>query len=212
MKNTILLLLSLFFLCNLSAQIEYNFEIQTNPDSTFNLLVIEQLSTDRSKIEKFSNLDTATLQNRLYSDINAAYERIARLSRQIDNQVSLRNQLISALNSQGINDYVLNTRERLDSFYVAPSWTYRTAGDTAQVLTPQVMANNLTRLKNQANAPVFLILPNSPNNIRIRFYQPSDSGGFQLTNKIVELYSNDSRVYVGTDADGLRHIFVKRRQ
>ena len=212
MKNTILLLLSLFFVCNLSAQIEYNFEIQTNSDSTFNLLVIEQLSTDRSKIEKFSNLDTATLQNRLYSDINAAYERIARLNRQIDQQVSLRNQLIVALNSQGINDYVLNTRERLDSFYVAPSWTYRTAGDTAQVLTPQVMANNLTRLKNQANAPVFLILPNSPNNIRIRFYQPNDSGGFQLTDRFVELYSNDSRVYVGTDADGLRHIFVKRRQ
>ena len=212
MKNTILLLLSLFFVCNLSAQIEYNFEIQTNPDSTFNLLVIEQLSTDRSKIEKFSNLDTATLQNRLYSDINAAYERIARLNRQIDQQVSLRNQLIVALNSQGINDYVLNTRERLDSFYVAPSWTYRTTGDTAQVLTPQVMANNLTRLKNQANEPVFLILPNSPNNIRIRFYQPNDSGGFELTDIFVELYSNDSRVYIGTDADGLRHVFVKRRQ
>ena len=212
MKNTILLLLSLFFVCNLSAQVEFDFEIERNPDSTYNLLIIEQLSTDRSKIEKFSNLDTATLQNRLYSDINAAYERIARLNRQIDQQVLLRNQLISALNSQGINDYVLNTRERLDSFYVAPSWTYRTAGDTAQVLTPQVMANNLTRLKNQANAPVFLILPNSPNNIRIRFYQPNDSGGFQLTDRFVELYSNDSRVYVGTDADGLRHIFVKRRQ
>lgn len=212
MKNTILLLLSLFFVCNLSAQVEFDFEIERNPDSTYNLLIIEQLSTDRSKIEKFSNLDTATLQNRLYSDINAAYERIARLNRQIDQQVLLRNQLISALNSQGINNYVLNTRERLDSFYVAPSWTYRTAGDTAQVLTPQVMANNLTRLKNQANAPVFLILPNSPNNIRIRFYQPNDSGGFQLTDRFVELYSNDSRVYVGTDADGLRHIFVKRRQ
>lgn len=211
MKNTLTVIL-LFFVCSLSAQIEYNFEIQTNPDSTFNLLVIEQLSDDRSKIDKFSNLDTASLQGRLYSDINAAYERIARLNREIDDQVSLRNQLISALNSQGINNYVLNTRERLDSFYVAPSWTYRTTGDTVQVLTPQVMANNLTRFKNQANEPVFLILPNSPNNIRIRFYEPNDSGGFQLTDKIVELYSNDSRVYVGTDANGLRHVFVKRRQ
>jgi hypothetical protein len=211
MKNTILIL-SLFFVCNLSAQIEYNFEIQTNPDSTFNLLVIEQLSDDRSKIDKYANMDTTAIQGRLYSDINAAYERIARINRQIDDQVSLRNQLISALNSQGINDYVLNTRERLDSFYMAPSWAYRTAGDTLQVLTPQLMANNLTRLKNQANEPVFLILPNSPNNIKIRFYEANDSGGFQLTDRIVDLYSNDSRVYVGTDADGLRHVFVKRRQ
>lgn len=211
MKYTFFLF-AFLFVCKLSAQVEYNFEIQSNPDGTFNLLVIEQLSDDRSKIDKYANLDTAAIQSRLYSDVNAAYERIARLNRQIYEEIQLRNQLLVALNSQGLNDYVLNTRERLDSFYIAPSWTYRTAGDTVQVLTPQLMANNLTRLKNQANEPVLLILPNSPNNIKLRFYEPNNSGGFQLTDRFVELYSNDSRVYVGTDADGVRHVFVKRRQ
>ena len=201
MKNTILIL-SLFFVCNLSAQIEYKFEIETNADSTFNLLVIEQLSEDRSKIEKFSNLDTAALQNRLYSDINASYERIARLEREIDDNNRLRSQLLFALRSVDLDNYIIDTRARLDSFYVADSWIYRTSAGVNEVLTTLYREGNVTGFVDTTDAEIARIVPFSPNNILVRF--------LPIGTYDVDLYSNDSRLYIGTGPDGVRHVFRKR--
>ena len=117
MKTTLSICLLLFPLAATGQ--DYRFEVQTNEDSTFNLLIIEDLSEARAKIDLYSNLDTFALQSRLYSDVNAAYERIARLERQIDEQMRKRSQLLQALNTVGLNEYLVQKRVELDSFYIS---------------------------------------------------------------------------------------------
>jgi len=194
---------SLILMCNLSAQVEYKFEIETNTDSTFKLLVIEQLSEDRSKIEKFSNLDTAALQNRLYSDINASYEREARIEIEKEDERILRAELFGALNAQGINEYLIDKREQLDSFYVAPSYRYRSSNGADSIFTTVVNPNNLTLLRDSSNTNVAVIVPYSPNNVLLRF--------LPVGTLDVNLFSDNSRVFIGREPDGTRHVLVKRR-
>ena len=200
MKYTILFLLTLFT-CSLSAQ-DYRFNVELAEDSTFTLQVIEDLSDTRAKIEQYAGLDSAALQNRLYSDINAAYERIARLEREIDDNNRLRSQLLSALRSVDLDNYIIDTRARLDSFYVADSWIYRTSSGVNEILTTLYREGNVTGFVDTTDAEIARIVPFSPNNILVRF--------LPIGTYDVDLYSNDSRLYVGTGPDGVRHIFRKR--
>ena len=203
MKHT----LTAFFLsltCALVAQTEYNYELQTNPDSTFNLLVIEQVNAERSNIQMYSNLDTASVKARLYADINATYERIARKQREIDDQIGLRSRLFQALRSQGLDSYILDTRVKLDSFYVSPSWTYANSDGGREQLTPVHVPGGVTRLRTAANENYAIIVPYSENNVIVRFYP--------LGSLDVEMFSNDSNIYTGRDADGKRHILLRRRR
>jgi hypothetical protein len=188
-------------MCNLSAQ-DYRFNVELAEDSTFTLQVIEDLSDTRAKIEQYAGLDSAALQNRLYSDINAAYERIARLQREIDENNRLRGQLLSALRSVDLDNYIIDTRARLDSFYVADSWIYRTSTGVNEVLTTLYRKGNVTGFLDTTDAEIARIVPFSPNNILVRF--------LPIGTYDVDLYSNDSRLYIGTGPDGVRHVFRKR--
>ena len=200
MKYIIILLLA-FFTLSLSAQ-DYRFNVELAQDSTFTLQVIEDLSNTRAKIEQYAGLDSAALQNRLYSDINAAYERIARLQREIDENNRLRGQLLSALRSVDLDNYIIDTRVRLDSFYVADSWIYRTSAGVNEILTTLYREGNVTGFVDTTDAEIARIIPFSPNNILVRF--------LPIGTYDVDLYSNDSRLYIGTGPDGVRHIFRKR--
>ena len=200
MKYTTLII-SLLFMCNLSAQ-DYRFNVELAEDSTFKLQVIEDLSDTRAKIEQYAGLDSAALQNRLYADINAAYERIARLEREIDDNNRLRSQLLFALRSVDLDNYIIDTRARLDSFYVADSWIYRTSAGVNEVLTTLYREGNVTGFVDTTDAEIARIVPFSPNNILVRF--------LPIGTYDVDLYSNDSRLYIGTGPDGVRHIFRKR--
>lgn len=200
MKYTTLII-SLLFMCNLSAQ-DYRFNVEIAEDSTFTLQVIEDLSDTRAKIEQYAGLDSAALQSRLYSDINAAYERIARLQREIDENNRLRGQLLSALRSVDLDNYIIDTRARLDSFYVADSWIYRTSAGVNEVLTTLYRKGNVTGFVDTTDTEIARIVPFSPNNILVRF--------LPIGTYDVDLYSNDSRLYIGTGPDGVRHVFRKR--
>lgn len=201
MKTTLSIFLLLFTLAA-TAQ-DYRFEVQTNEDSTFNLLIIEDLSEARAKIDLYSNLDTFALQSRLYSDVNAAYERIARLERQIDEQMRKRSQLLQALNSVGLNEYLVQKRVELDSFYISSSWVYANSSGDRENLTPIFREGNTTVMRDAENVAKAVIIPYSPNNIIYRFLPAGTND--------VNMYSNDSRVYVGTDGAGVRHVLIKRR-
>lgn len=201
--NTKLTLFLLLIAFGLQAQTEYNYELQTNADSTFNLLVIEQVNAERSNIQMYSNLDTASVKARLYADINATYERIARKQREIDDQMILRSRLFQALRAQNLDNYIIDTRAQLDSFYIAQSWRYVTSDGTDEELNTVFVAGSLTRLRNAANENVAVIAPLSRNNVVVRFYP--------LGSLDVEMYSNDSRVYAGRDENNVRHILVRRR-
>ena len=200
MKYTTLII-SLLFVCNLSAQ-DYRFNVQLAEDSTFTLQVIEDLSDTRAKIEQYAALDSAALQSRLYSDINAAYERIARLEREIDDNNRLRSQLLFALRSVDLDNYIIDTRARLDSFYVADSWIYRTSAGVNKILTTLYRKGNVTGFVDTTDTEIARIVPFSPNNILVRF--------LPIGTYDVDLYSNDSRLYIGTGPDGVRHVFRKR--
>lgn len=202
--NTKLTLFLLLLSFAAQAQTEYNYEIQNNADSTFNLLVIEQVSTERSNIQMYSNLDTASVKARLYADINATYERIARKQREIDDQTGLRSRLFQALRSQGLDSYILDTRVKLDSFYISPAWTYANSDGAREQLTPVHVPGGVTRLRNSANENYAIIVPYSQNNVIVRFYP--------LGSLDVEMYSNDSNIYTGRDADKKRHILIRRRR
>lgn len=199
-KLTIVLLLIGF---GLQAQTEYSYEVQSNPDSTFNLLVIEQINAERSNIQMYSNLDTASVKNRLYADINATYERIARKQREIDDQIGLRSRLFQALRAQDLDNYIVDTRAKLDSFYVSPSWTYANSDGAREQLTTLRVPGGLTRLRNSENENYAVIVPYSQNNVIVRFYP--------LGSLDVEMYSNDSNIYTGRDESGNRHILLRRR-
>ena len=201
MKTTLSICLLLFTLAATGQ--DYRFEVKTNEDSTFNLLIIEDLSEARAKIDLYSNLDTFALQSRLYSDVNAAYERIARLERQIDEQMRKRSQLLQALNSVGLNEYLVQKRVELDSFYISSSWVYANSSGDRENLTPIFREGNTTVMRDAENVAKAVIIPYSPNNIIYRFLPA-------VTND-VNMYSNDSRVYVGTDGAGVRHVLIKRR-
>lgn len=200
-KLTIVLLLIAF---GLQAQTEYSYEVQSNADSTFNLLVIEQVNEQRSDIQMYSNLDTASVKARLYADINATYERIARKQREIDDQIGLRSRLFQALRAQDLDNYIIDTRAKLDSFYVSPSWTYANSDGAREQLTTIRVPGGLTRLRNSANENYAVIVPYSQNNVVVRFYPLGDLN--------VEMYSNDGNIYTGRDAEGKRHILIRRRR
>ena len=201
MKTTLSIFLLLFTLAATGQ--DYRFEVQTNEDSTYNLLIIEDLSEARAKIDLYSNLDTFALQSRLYSDVNAAYERIARLERQIDEQMRKRSQLLQALNSVGLNEYLVQKRVELDSFYISSSWVYANSSGDRENLTPIFREGNTTVMRDAENVAKAVIIPYSPNNIIYRFLPAGTND--------VNMYSNDSRVYVGTDGAGVRHVLIKRR-
>jgi hypothetical protein len=201
MKTTLSIFLLLFTLAA-TAQ-DYRFEVQTNEDSTFNLLIIEDLSEARAKIDLYSNMDTVALQTRLYSDINSTYERMARLERQIDEQQRLRSQLLQALISVDLNEYFTQTRVELDSFYIAPSWTYANSNGDREDLTPIFREANSTVMRDAENVAKAVIIPYSPNNIIYRFLPAGTND--------VKMFSDDSRIYVGTDKEGVRHVLIKRR-
>ena len=201
MKTTLSIFLLLFTLAA-TAQ-DYRFEVQTNPDSTFNLLIIEDLSEARAKIDLYSNMDTVGLQSRLYADVNSTYERMARLERQIDEQMRLRSQLLQALNSVNLNEYFTQKRMELDSFYIASFWTYANSQGDREDLTPVYREGNSTVMRDAENVAKAVIIPYSPNNIIYRFLPAGTND--------VKMFSNDSRVYVGTDAQGVRHVLIKRR-
>lgn len=202
MKTKIFFIL-LFFSFSLAAQ-DFSFEIQTNPDSTFNLLITEQLSDDRASIEAFYNLDTAALQARLYADINSTYESVASYQRRIDGQLRLRSQLFGALNSVGLNQYATFKRSELDSFYIAPSWKYTNSNSEVLDLTTVYVQGNSTVLRDSTNTNFARVVPQSANHILFRF--------FPMGSLDVEMYSNDSRRYVGRDDSGVRYVILKRRQ
>lgn len=201
MKTTLSIFLLLFTLAATGQ--DYRFEVQTNEDSTYNLLIIEDLSEARAKIDLYSNLDTFALQSRLYSDVNAAYERIARLERQIDEQERKRSHLLQALNSVGLNEYLVQKRVELDSFYISSSWVYANSNGDREDLTPIFREGNTTVMRDAENVAKAVIIPYSPNNIIYRFLPAGTND--------VNMYSNDSRVYVGTDGAGVRHVLIKRR-
>ena len=201
MKTKLSICLMLFTLAATGQ--DYRFEVQTNQDSSYNLLIIEDLSEARAKIDLYSKLDTFALQSRLYSDGNAAYERIARLERQIDEQMRKRSQLLQALNSVGLNEYLVQKRVELDSFYISSSWVYANSSGDRENLTPIFREGNTTVMRDAENVAKAVIIPYSPNNIIYRFLPAGTND--------VNMYSNDSRVYVGTDATGVRHVLIKRR-
>jgi hypothetical protein len=202
MKYTTLII-SLLFMCNLSAQ-DYRFNVELAEDSTFTLQVIEDLSDTRAKIEQYAGLDSAALQNRLYADINAAYERIARLEREIDDNNRQRSQLLFALRSVDLDNYALDTRARLDSFYVAPRWTYASSAGAREELTTLYREGNTTIMRDAENTNVATIIPLSPNNIIYRF--------LPIGTNDVEMFSNNSQTYTGVDSAGVRHVLIRRRQ
>lgn len=199
MKNIILLLF--FFLpLVLFAQEEYSYEITSEAgDSTFQIDVITTINSTRSTIERTKGLDTIALQTRQYAEINGAYERIARLEREIEKVQRQRNVLSASLNSLGLNDYITWQRIRNDSTF-AGIWVYRDETGTNNQLYAQLVEDGQTRLRLSSDSTLVAnIVVLSRNFIRLNW-----QAGYGDGDTFTFLYSDNARYYVGETGNGNR--------
>jgi len=198
---TFLLLLAGAVIC--SGQ-TFDYTVEFNADSLYDLQVINVLSADRQQIEVYKNLTAEGLQNRLYAEANETFQNVSALERQIDAQRQKRAQLLAALGSVGLNDFYNNQIAAYDSFFVAPSWTYRNSQDSLKTLTSVYRQGNTTVLRDAPASNWAVIVPRSQDYIFLRLLPAGTLD--------VNLYSSDRRRYVGTDSEGVRHVLIRQNQ
>lgn len=200
MKLLFSIVLSLFSVL-LVAQ-DFTYTIETNPDTTYNLLVTEELSSDRDRVLVFKNLTEAQLKSRLYSEVNDTWQQVATYEMNADLQGRRRSPILQALNSVGLNQYYADKVVELDQFFGAPSWSYR-ADTVNTTLTPLLREGNTTIMQTPDTTNFAVIIPFSQNYIRFRILPAGTND--------VEMYSIDGNFYRGIDANGVRHVFIRRR-
>ena len=184
---------------------DYDYQIELNADSTFTLLIIEEFEDNTSTIKKYNSLDTSQVRDILYSEINNAYENIAVLEREIDAKMRYRSEMLIVLRSVGIDNYMEDTRQRVSYSFMA-NWLYRNSlGETDDLYTRYLPNNDITVMMSASDSTtnVATIIPYSGNNI---IYNVLPAG----TNRVT-MYSNGGRLYVGTDAEGVRHVLIRKR-
>jgi hypothetical protein len=104
MKKTTTIILFFALAISLKAQ-SYEYKI-TPYGSLFSLDILEISENERdTTITRKGQLDTASVQAQMYSEIRQAYNRIARLEASILETWRLRNAYISALNEVSLNNY-----------------------------------------------------------------------------------------------------------
>lgn len=157
--KTILTFLLLFTGAVICSGQTFDYTVELNADSLYDLQVINLLSADRQQIEVYKNLTAEGLQNRLYAEANETFQNVAALERQIDAQRQKRAQLLAALGSVGLNDFYNNQIAAYDSFFVAPSWTYRNSQDSLKTLTSVYRQGNTTVLRDAPASNWGVIVP-----------------------------------------------------
>lgn len=181
---------------------DYDFVVTMNPDSTYDLSIIEEISNDRQLIQLYKNLTQVEIQSRLYAEINSTWQVAARREREIDYETRRRGAVTQALNSVGLNNYYADKIVELDSFYVASSWSYGNSQGDREELTTLYRKGLTTVLRDSSNTNFGAIVPRSQNSVLINFIRDS----FPTT----QIHSNNGTIYVGEDSGGVRHVFIKR--
>jgi len=182
----------------------FDYTVELNADGLYDLQVINVLSNDRQEIQVYKNMTAEGLQSRLYTEANETFQNVASLERQIDAQRQKRAQLLQALSSVALNDFYSNQIAVYDSFFVAPSWTYRNSQDSLKTLTSFYRQGNTTLLRDAPTNNWAAIIPRSEDYILLRLLPAGTLD--------VNLYSSDRRRYVGTDSEGVRHVLIRQNQ
>ena len=198
MRHLLFLTLALFAV-TASAQ-EYSYTITPEQGGTFTLDIVTELSDSRQSIDRTSGLDTFALQRTQYTRIQALRERQARLEVEIQQAQRQITALFSSLNGVGLNQYAAYQRTNLDSFYVADWWRYSDSEGAIYDVIGQYRENNTTVLRLQSdNTAVAVIVPKSPNWIRLNFQAGYDISG----ETYVEMFSTNGRDFRGQTCGGV---------
>lgn len=184
---------------------DYEYKITPDGQGLFTLDVITQINATRQAIQRTVKLDTAAVVSRLYSEAQQAYQAEAEAYAESIRQKRTAINFLQVLDAIGQNNYIEDTRAKLDSFFVFGTFKYVNQNGRNVTLYPVYREGNTTLLRDQKNDALFAaISPRSSRNIRLVGIQPGYVDGATAFN----LYSSDQRMYEGEDNTGIRHRLI----